>query len=139
MLEILENITHKPVGGDGYSALERINGVIQLEKLSQVIKETSLCGLGQTAPNPVLSTLRWFRHEYEQHIFDRKCAAGVCTELRTFKIDVNKCTGCTICAKKCPTQAIIGGKKTPHFIIEEKCIACGSCEEACKFDAILIF
>ncbi len=139
MLEILENITHKPGSGESHSALERINGVIQLEKLGQVIKETSLCGLGQTAPNPVLSTLRWFRHEYEQHIFDRKCAAGVCTELRTFKIDVDKCTGCTICAKKCPTGAIIGGKKTPHFIIEEKCIACGACDEACKFDAILIF
>jgi NADH:ubiquinone oxidoreductase subunit F (NADH-binding)/Pyruvate/2-oxoacid:ferredoxin oxidoreductase delta subunit len=139
MLEILENITHKPTHGESHSALERINGVIQLEKLGQVIKETSLCGLGQTAPNPVLSTLRWFRHEYEQHIFDRKCAAGVCTELRTFKIDVDKCTGCTICAKKCPTGAIIGGKKTPHFIVEEKCIACGACDEACKFDAILIF
>jgi NADH:ubiquinone oxidoreductase subunit F (NADH-binding)/Pyruvate/2-oxoacid:ferredoxin oxidoreductase delta subunit/(2Fe-2S) ferredoxin len=139
MLEILENITHRPHGKNGHTALERINGVIQLEKLGKVIKETSLCGLGQTAPNPVLSTLRWFRHEYEEHVFDRLCSAGVCTDLRIFKIDVEKCTGCTICAKKCPTQAIIGAKKTAHFIIEDKCISCGACLEACKFDAIEVF
>jgi NADH:ubiquinone oxidoreductase subunit F (NADH-binding)/(2Fe-2S) ferredoxin len=139
MLEILENITNRPNGKGGHSALERINGVIQLEKLGKVIKETSLCGLGQSAPNPVLSTLKWFRHEYEEHIFDRQCSAAVCTGLRIFKIDVDKCTGCTICSKKCPTQAIIGAKKTAHFIVEDKCIACGSCVEACKFDAIDIF
>jgi NADH:ubiquinone oxidoreductase subunit F (NADH-binding)/Pyruvate/2-oxoacid:ferredoxin oxidoreductase delta subunit len=139
MLEILENITHRPHGTNGHSALERINGVIQLERLGKVIKETSLCGLGQTAPNPVLSTLKWFRHEYEEHIFGRTCSAGVCTSLRVFKINVDKCTGCTICAKKCPTQAIIGAKKTAHFIVEDKCIACGACEEACKFDAIEVF
>ncbi|HNS47343.1 MAG TPA: 4Fe-4S binding protein, partial [Bacteroidales bacterium] len=95
-------------------------------------------GLGQTAPNPVLSTLRWFRDEYESHIYERKCPAGVCTDLRTFRIDVDKCTGCTVCAKKCPTGAIIGARKTAHFIVEEKCIGCGSCEEACKFGAIFI-
>lgn len=138
MLEILESITHKPTNETEYEPLERIKSVMQLEKLGAVIRETSLCGLGQTAPNPVLSTLKWFRHEYEEHIFDRKCAAGVCTELRTFKIVVDQCTGCTICAKKCPTNAIIGAKKTPHFIIEEKCIACGACYDVCKFDAIKI-
>ena len=136
MLEILENITKKPVAGEGYDALERFKGVMQLEKLGAVIKETSLCGLGQTAPNPVLSTLKWFRHEYESHIFDRECKPGVCTELRKFTIDVDKCTGCTVCAKKCPTGAILGGKKTPHFIVSEKCIGCGSCMEACKFEAV---
>jgi NADH:ubiquinone oxidoreductase subunit F (NADH-binding)/(2Fe-2S) ferredoxin len=139
MLEILQIITQRPHGKRGHTALERINGVIQLEKLSTVIKETSLCGLGQTAPNPVLSTLKWFRHEYEEHVFDRQCSAGVCRELRVFKIDVDKCTGCTICSKKCPTQAIIGAKKTAHFIVEDKCIACGACLEACKFDAIEFF
>lgn len=138
MLEILENITTRP-HGNSHSALERINGVIQLEKLGKVIKETSLCGLGQTAPNPVLSTLKWFRNEYEEHIFDRQCSAGVCTDLRTFKIDVDKCTGCTICAKKCPTDAIIGAKKTAHFIVEDKCISCGTCVDVCKFDAIEVF
>jgi NADH:ubiquinone oxidoreductase subunit F (NADH-binding)/(2Fe-2S) ferredoxin len=138
MLEILEDITHKPLNGSKHHALRRFKGVSQLEKLGKVISETSLCGLGQTAPNPVLSTLKWFRDEYEEHIFDRVCRAGVCTELRTFTIDVDKCTGCTLCSKKCPTGAIIGSKKSPHFIVEEKCISCGSCEQVCKFDAIII-
>ncbi|MBN2681539.1 MAG: 4Fe-4S binding protein [Bacteroidales bacterium] len=138
MLEILESITSKPRTGDSNEALERFKGIMQLEKLGKVIKDTSLCGLGQTAPNPVMSTLRWFRDEYEAHIFDRKCPAGVCTNLRTFKIDVDKCTGCTICSKKCPTQAIIGAKKSPHFIVEDKCIGCGACQEACKFEAISV-
>jgi len=139
MLEILHTITHKPTDEAKYEPLERIKSVMQLEKLGKVIRETSLCGLGQTAPNPVLSTLRWFRHEYEEHIFDKNCSAGVCTELRTFKIDVEKCTGCMVCARKCPTEAIIGAKKVPHFIIEEKCISCGACADVCKFDAIDIF
>lgn len=136
MLEILESITTKPVGTANNEALERFKGIMQLEKLAHVIKDSSLCGLGQSAPNPVLSTLRWFRDEYDAHIYDRKCPAGVCTNLRTFKIDVDKCTGCTICARKCPTGAIIGSKKAPHFIVEDKCIGCGACEEACKFKAI---
>ena len=138
MLEILESITKKPTDPGHNEALERFKGVMQLEKLSKVIKETSLCGLGQTAPNPVMSTLKWFRHEYEEHIFDRKCPAGVCTELRTFTINVDKCTGCTVCAKKCPTNAIIGTRKTPHFIVDDKCISCGNCDEVCKFDAVII-
>ena len=138
MLEILENITGNPNAHGKHAALERMNGVIQLEKLGRVIKDTSLCGLGQTAPNPVLSTLKWFRHEYEEHIFERTCAANVCTELRTFTIDVEKCTGCTICAKKCPTDAIIGAKKTAHFIVEDKCISCGTCVDVCKFDAVIV-
>lgn len=138
MLEILEDITHKPANGSEHHALRRLKGVSQLEKLGKVIRETSLCGLGQTAPNPVLSTLKWFREEYEEHIFGRECRAGVCTELRTFTIDVDKCTGCTLCAKKCPTNAIIGSRKSPHFIVEEKCISCGSCVQVCKFDAVVI-
>jgi NADH:ubiquinone oxidoreductase subunit F (NADH-binding)/Pyruvate/2-oxoacid:ferredoxin oxidoreductase delta subunit/(2Fe-2S) ferredoxin len=138
MLEILEDITHKPTGAKPKEALERFKGVTQLEKLGEVIKDTSLCGLGQTAPNPVLSTIKWFREEYEEHIFERKCPAGVCTELRSFVIDVDKCIGCTLCAKKCPTGAIIGSKKAPHFIVEDKCIGCGACEAACKFDAVSV-
>jgi NADH:ubiquinone oxidoreductase subunit F (NADH-binding)/Pyruvate/2-oxoacid:ferredoxin oxidoreductase delta subunit len=138
MLEILESITQKPKKGEKYEALERFKGVMQLERLGKVIKETSLCGLGQSAPNPVLSTLKWFRHEYEAHVFDRVCPAGACTGLRVFRIDVDKCTGCTVCSKKCPTGAIIGAKKSPHFIIEDKCIGCGSCAEACKFEAIAV-
>jgi NADH:ubiquinone oxidoreductase subunit F (NADH-binding)/Pyruvate/2-oxoacid:ferredoxin oxidoreductase delta subunit/(2Fe-2S) ferredoxin len=138
MLEILESITDKPHSTTNTEALDRFKGIMQLEKLGRVIKDTSLCGLGQSAPNPVLSTLRWFRHEYDAHIFDRKCPAGVCTNLRLFKIDVDKCSGCTVCAKKCPTDAIIGSRKTPHFIVEDKCIGCGTCAEVCKFDAVSI-
>lgn len=138
MLEILEDITQKPSNGSSHYALKRFKGITQIEKLAQVIKETSLCGLGQTAPNPILSTLKWFRDEYEEHIFERVCKAGVCTSLRTFTIDVNNCIGCMLCVKKCPTAAIIGAKKTPHFIVEDKCISCGTCEEVCKYDAIRI-
>ncbi|MCP3929608.1 MAG: NADH-quinone oxidoreductase subunit F [Bacteroidetes bacterium] len=138
MLEILEGITHKPKNGHHHEALRRFKGVTQLERLGRVIKETSLCGLGQTAPNPVLSTLRWFRNEYEEHIFERTCSASVCTDLRTFTIDVELCKGCMICAKKCPTDAIIGSKKVPHFIVNDKCISCGNCEEVCKLKAVIV-
>ncbi|MBN1183024.1 MAG: 4Fe-4S binding protein [Bacteroidales bacterium] len=136
MLEILQSITSKP--HNKYEALDRFKGVIMLEKLAHVIKDTSLCGLGQSAPNPVLSTLRWFKEEYEMHVFERECPAGVCQEMKIYKIDVDKCTGCTACAKKCPTGAIIGSAKAPHFIVEDKCIACGSCLSTCKFDAIIV-
>ena len=136
LLEILESITSKPKQGDNTEALDRFKGVMQIEKLCNVIKDTSLCGLGQTAPNPVLSTLKWFKDEYEAHVFDRTCPAGVCQNLKVYKIDVDKCTGCTVCAKKCPVGAIIGTRKSPHFINEDKCIGCGACFEACNFDAI---
>jgi Na+-translocating ferredoxin:NAD+ oxidoreductase RNF subunit RnfB len=136
MLEILDSITHRPAIDRENSALERFKGVMQIEKLGKVIRDTSLCGLGKSAPNPVLSTLKQFREEYEEHIFNRHCPAGVCTELRVFEIDVDNCTGCTVCARKCPTNAIIGAKKTPHFIVEDKCIGCGNCQEVCKFEAV---
>jgi len=136
MLEILDNISRRPISNDGYNTLERFKGVIHLESLAEVMHDTSLCGLGQTAPNPVLRTLKLFRDEYEEHIFDRKCRAGVCRDLRTFYIDVEKCTGCTACAKKCPTNAIIGTPRSPYFVVEEKCIGCGVCQETCKFSAV---
>jgi len=137
MHEILDNISKKPVDDNGHTTLQRFKGVMHLEKLANVIRDTSLCGLGQRAANPILSTLRWYRDEYEEHIFDRKCRAGTCQDLRSFYIDVDKCTGCTICAKKCPTGAILGTPKHPHFIVQEKCIGCGICYESCKFAAII--
>lgn len=138
MHEILENITRRPVNESGHETLERFKGVMQLENLAEVIKDTSLCGLGQTAPNPLLSALKYFREEFEEHIFDRKCRAGVCKDLKVYYIDVEKCTGCTACAKKCPTNAIIGSPRTPHFIIEDKCIGCGICFDVCKFVAVFV-
>jgi NADH:ubiquinone oxidoreductase subunit F (NADH-binding)/(2Fe-2S) ferredoxin len=136
MYEILESITRRPVNDEGHNTLERFKGIILLESLAEVMRDTSLCGLGQTAPNPVLSALKSFREEFEEHIFDRKCAASVCRNLRTFYIDVDKCTGCSACAKKCPTNAIIGTPRSPYFVVEEKCIGCGVCETTCKFGAV---
>jgi len=136
--EIMESITRKPVDEHGHTTLERFKGVMQLENLASVMKETSLCGLGQRAPNPLLSTLKWFREEYEEHIFDRTCRSGVCRELRTFTIQADQCTGCIVCAKKCPENAIVGSAGHPFFIIQEKCTGCGICSEVCKFNAIEI-
>lgn len=136
MSEILENITKKPVDENGYATLERFKGVMQLSGLAEVMHDTSLCGLGKNAPNPVLSTLEFFRDEYEEHIFDRMCRANVCTELRTYFIDVDLCTGCSVCAKKCPVDAIIGTPLHPYFIVQEKCTGCGLCYESCKFSAV---
>lgn len=136
MLDILNAISHRPEQGAHHEPLERFKGVMTLESLAEVIKDTSLCGLGKTAPDTVLSTLRLFREEYEEHIFERKCRAGVCTDLQTYYIDMEVCTGCTACAKKCPVQAIIGTPRQPFFIIEQKCTGCGICMETCKFSAV---
>ncbi|MGE0079094.1 MAG: NADH-ubiquinone oxidoreductase-F iron-sulfur binding region domain-containing protein [Bacteroidales bacterium] len=136
MYQILDNISRRPYSNEGHNTLERFKGVIHLETLAEVMRETSLCGLGQTAPKPLLKALKSFRDEFEEHIFDRKCKAGVCRDLRTFYIDVEKCTGCTACAKKCPTNAIIGTPRSPYFIVEEKCIGCGACLATCKFTAV---
>ncbi len=136
MLQILEEITRRPKEESTHETLRRFKGVVALEGLAEVIKDTSLCGLGSNAPNPVISSLKWFREEFEEHIFDRKCRAGVCRDLRTFVIDAEFCTGCNICQKKCPENAIIGTIKSPHFIIETKCNGCGICFDVCKFNAI---
>jgi NADH:ubiquinone oxidoreductase subunit F (NADH-binding)/Pyruvate/2-oxoacid:ferredoxin oxidoreductase delta subunit len=138
MLQILESITRGRGRETKRDALDRFQGIMQLEELSKVIQATSLCGLGQSAPNPVASTLRWFRHEYEAHVFERRCPAGACQEFRKFRINVDKCTGCTLCARKCPVDAIVGARKQAHYIVEDKCIGCGACEEACRFDAVFL-
>ena len=109
-----------------------------LEQLAQATKEASLCGLGQTAANPVLSTLRYFKDEYIAHVKDKTCPAGVCKELITYSILEDKCTGCLACIKVCPQEAISGELKKVHVLDKEKCIKCGACFEACQFDAIKI-
>jgi NADH-quinone oxidoreductase subunit F len=129
MLEILERITDgKGVEGD----LEK------LEELAYQIKDNSLCGLGQTAPNPVLTTIKYFRDEYEAHIFHKKCPAKVCRPLLTYTVDEEKCTGCLVCLKNCPVKAITGERKQPHFINQEICTKCGVCFSKCKFDSIVL-
>jgi NADH:ubiquinone oxidoreductase subunit F (NADH-binding) len=138
MLEILEGISKRPDKESKYETLERFKGVTQIESLAEVIMQTSLCGLGKTAPNPLISTLKWFREEYEEHIFERNCKAGVCKGLKKYYINPEKCVGCGACLKKCPVDAIIGTLKQPHFVIEDKCIGCGLCFEACKFNAIYV-
>ncbi|MBN2727255.1 NADH-quinone oxidoreductase subunit NuoF [Candidatus Mcinerneyibacteriota bacterium] len=107
-----------------------------LEKLGNTIKTTALCGLGQTAPNPVLSTIKYFRHEYEEHIHDKKCRALVCKDLISYEIDAEKCKACTLCAQKCPVDAIRGQRGVIHVIEQEKCVSCGSCYDVCPFGAV---
>jgi NADH:ubiquinone oxidoreductase subunit F (NADH-binding)/(2Fe-2S) ferredoxin len=138
MLEVLRQITRGRRQEHGADALQRMQGVISLKRLAEVIKETSLCGLGQTAPNPVLSTLRHFKDEYDAHIYERRCPSKVCQDLLTYSIVEEKCIGCTLCAKKCPTGAIRGTLKAPHYIIGEKCIACGACKQACAKGAVAV-
>ena len=128
LYEILDKITK------GQGTMEDLE---KLENLCYYIKENSLCGLGQTAPNPVLSTLKYFKDEYIDHIKNKKCSAGVCKDLLSFYILPDKCKGCTLCARKCPVGAISGGIKSPHVIDASKCIKCGACFDGCKFGAII--
>lgn len=139
MLEIIERIPKSYKSTKNKTdQLQRFKGIIHLKRLSSVIKDTSLCGLGQSAPNPVLSGLQYFREEYEEHLYDRKCTAGVCKDLLNYSIDNALCEGCGICLRKCGVEAIIGEKGHAHYILDEKCIRCGMCIEACRFNAILV-
>jgi len=127
MLLILEKIT----SGKG-----RMEDLKILEDLAIMVKEMSLCGLGQTAPNPVLTTLRYFRDEYETHIRDKKCPAKACSALISYLIDPEKCKKCGLCARNCPVKCISGDRNTPYEIDQEKCIKCGTCLEVCPFQAV---
>lgn len=129
MLEILNRI----VKGEG-----REGDIELLEELCYSIKDGALCGLGQTAPNPVLTTIKYFRNEYEAHINDKKCPAKSCPDLLEYSIDADKCRGCTLCAKKCPANAISGEVKSAHKIDRDKCIKCGSCVSVCRFGAVKV-
>jgi len=129
MLATLERLC----AGDGQP-----DDVDYLIELSNEIKRSSLCGLGQTAPNPVLSSIRYFRDEYEAHIMDATCPAGVCKGLITYSVIPENCTGCMVCLRNCPADAISGGKQEIHVIDEEKCNRCGTCRSVCKFDAIMV-
>jgi ferredoxin len=127
LVGILERITE---GKGEHEDLEK------LENLGIVIKGGSLCGLGQTAPNPVLSTLKYFRDEYLEHIKKKRCPAAICRELVVYRVIKEKCTGCQSCVRVCPTGAIVGPRSEPHNIDESKCIKCRACYEICRFDAI---
>ena len=129
MFEILTRITEgKGKQGD----------IELLTELCEGISSGALCGLGQTAPNPVLTTIRYFRNEYEAHINDKKCPAGECSALRSFEINPEKCKGCTLCSKKCPVGAISGNVKEAHTINNDICIKCGQCKDVCRFGAVEI-
>jgi NADH-quinone oxidoreductase subunit F len=129
MLEILNRITN----GKG-----REGDIEKLEELAYQIKDNSLCGLGQTAPNPVLTTIKYFRDEYEAHIGQKKCPAKVCRPLLTYTVDQEKCTGCLVCLKNCPAKAITGERKKPHLINQDLCTKCGVCFSKCKFESIIL-
>jgi NADH-quinone oxidoreductase subunit F len=129
MLEILTDIS------EGHGRPEQID---LLEELADTVSQTSLCGLGKTAPNPVLTTLRYFRSEYEAHVMDRRCPAGVCKSLITYSIDEGKCTGCGLCLRTCPHKAITGARKQPHVIDSQLCQKCGICRSECRFDAVVV-
>jgi NAD-dependent dihydropyrimidine dehydrogenase PreA subunit len=130
MLRILERITHGEGQPDDIEILERVG---------QLVRSASLCGLGQTAPNPVLTTLRYFRDEYEAHIYEKRCPALSCAALIAYYILPDKCQGCMICQRNCPVEAIAGGRRLVHVIDQEKCIKCGTCLEMCpkRFSAVV--
>ncbi len=136
MLEILMQITRPREEEKGYDALRRFKGIMMLPRLARVIQDTSLCGLGKSAPNPVLSILRWFREEFDAHVYERRCPAGVCRGMVKYRIEERKCKGCGVCVPKCPANAIRGNHRAPHTIDSQLCNGCGVCGNVCKFGAV---
>ena len=128
MLSILEDISK------GKGKMEDLDKIYEI---GTAMSKASLCALGQTAPNPVLSTIKYFKDEYIEHIEQNKCRAGKCKDLVSYTIDPAKCTGCTMCARKCPVPCIAGEKRQPHVIDQSKCIKCGICYTVCKFGAVM--
>ena len=129
MLNILTNMT---------TGVGKSEDIELLQEIGEAVRQGALCGLGQTAPNPVLTTIKYFRHEYDAHINEKRCPAGICKNLLVYMIDLEACTGCTACRRKCPADAISGQKKGPHTIDQSKCTKCGICADTCRFDAIVV-
>ncbi len=138
LYEIFDKLTHKPNPIKRSTAIERIKGVMQIEPLADVMRTTSLCGLGQSAATPILSALKRFKNDFEEHLYERTCKAGVCKKLKTYTISAKACTGCGICATHCPVDAIKGTLRMPYTILEEICTSCGKCFDVCKFNAIIV-
>lgn len=136
--EILSLISSRSLPENKYEALDRFKGVTGILELAEVMQSTSLCGLGKSAPNPLISGMELFREELEEHVFDRTCRAGVCLNMRSFTVDAVACNGCNLCYAKCPEKAIIGSPRQVHYIIDDQCTGCGKCFEVCKFNAILV-
>ena len=135
-LEVLSMISSSRKSEGRSDALQRFQSIVYLERLAEVIRDTSLCGLGQSAPNPVLSTIRYFRQEYQDHVVDHRCRSGVCKSITRFVIDPQRCKACGKCLAACPTEAILDGrKKIPARINQDLCVQCGSCREVCPFGA----
>jgi NADH:ubiquinone oxidoreductase subunit F (NADH-binding)/Pyruvate/2-oxoacid:ferredoxin oxidoreductase delta subunit len=135
MFEILESLTNRPLGGE-LDRLDRFEGVLHLEELASTVQETSLCGLGQSSANCVLSTLRFFRDEYQAHVMENRCPSGACQGLRHYQVDNALCIGCLLCKKACASDAIVGERKQAHYILVDRCMGCGACVDACPKHAI---
>ena len=138
IMEILSLISSRSLPENKYEALDRFKGVTGILELAEVMQSTSLCGLGKSAPNPLISGMELFREELEEHVFDRTCRAGVCLNMRSFTVDAVACNGCNLCFTKCPEKAIIGSPRQVHYIVDDLCTGCGKCFEVCKFNAILV-
>jgi len=138
ILEILSLITSRSLPENKFEALDRFKGVTGIHELAEVMRSTSLCGLGKSAPNSLLSAMDLFREELEEHVFDRTCRAGVCLNMRSFTVDPVACNGCNLCFTKCPEKAIVGSPRQVHYIVDDICTGCGKCFDVCKFNAILV-